>query len=535
MRAIAIINQKGGCGKTTSAINLSAVLARAGKRVILIDMDPQGHCAAGLGIPEQRIELDIGDAMLAIGQKPIDPAKLLWRAVRNLDLAPSRMKLAGLEAARGGLADMPDKERRLAQVLEKFSSDYDIAVIDCPPSIGLLTYNALACSDMVVIPVETGFFSLQGATRQVNTVKTLSKRLGVAIPVWLLPTLHDAKNTVAADLLEELHRRFKDRVAPVTIRMDQRLREAASFGQTIIDYAPGSLGSEDYGRLGVWTLEHLQTRVALPPEQREVGEHAGPIITTTHAAPVAVGAHAGTIVTTEHAKQSNGQANGHANGMGDGHAHNDAEVKPVSRAEDVARRAQEFLRRIALGRGGHGAGNGTGNGTGNGLGNTGGTTPAPAPATDYASTMTGGAESATATLTRAPAEMATPAVLPARQVLTVTTSATPAVQPIAPATQRLLGVRETSQGMLFVQPIAIKEGGAKTIAIAGSFNDWSATTHIMKRNDSLGIHELCVRLPAGKFSYRLVVDGVWQNDPHNPNTEPNPFGEVNNIGYVGQA
>jgi len=523
MRAIAIINQKGGCGKTTSAINLSAVLARAGKRVILIDMDPQGHCAAGLGIPEQRIELDIGDAMLAIGQKPIDPAKLLWRAVRNLDLAPSRMKLAGLEAARGGLADMPDKERRLAQVLEKFSSDYDIAVIDCPPSIGLLTYNALACADMVVIPVETGFFSLQGATRQVNTVKTLSKRLGVNIPVWLLPTLHDTKNTVAQDLLEELHRRFKDRVAPVTIRMDQRLREAASFGQTIIDYAPGSLGSEDYGRLGVWTLEHLQTRVALPPEQHEAGEHVGPIITTTHAAPAAAGSHVGTIVTTEHGKQTNPAANGN------GHAHNDAEVKPVSRAEDVARRAQEFLRRIALGRGGQGAGSLTGNG----MGNTSGITPAPA--ADYASTMTGGTETATATLTRAPAEMATPAVLPARQVLTVATGTTPAAQPIAPATQRLLGVRETSQGMLFVQPIAIKEGGAKTIAIAGSFNDWSATTHIMKRNDSLGIHELCIRLPAGKFSYRLVVDGVWQNDPHNPNTEPNPFGEVNNIGYVGQA
>lgn len=535
MRAIAIINQKGGCGKTTSAINLSAVLARAGKRVMLVDMDPQGHCAAGLGIPEQRIELDIGDAMLAIGQKPIDPAKLLWRAVRNMDLAPSRMKLAGLEAARGGLADLPDKERRLAQVLEKFSSDYDIAVIDCPPSIGLLTFNALACADMVVIPVETGFFSLQGATRQVNTVKTLSKRLGVNIPVWLLPTLHDTKNTVAADLLEELHRRFKDRVTPITIRMDSRLREAASFGQTIIDYAPGSAGSEDYGRLGVWTLEHLAARVALPPEQREVAtDHAAhTIYTSAHGH-----AHVGTVLTIDPAKtgtapaiqQAGQQAFGQPIQQAVGALHNDAEVKPVSRAEDVARRAQEFLRRIALGRNGpsHAShqtnGHGTNGSSDGGLTNGGGTS-----AQEYA------AAAGTATLTRAPAEMATPAVLPARQVLTMTPIEPATTQPVAPATQRLLGVRETSQGMLFVQPIAIKEGGAKTIAIAGSFNDWSATSHVMKRNDALGIHELCVRLPAGKFSYRLVVDGVWQNDPHNPNTEPNPFGEVNNIGYVGQV
>ncbi len=516
MRAIAIINQKGGCGKTTSAINLSAVLARAGKKVLLIDMDPQGHCAAGLGIPEQRIELDIGDAMLTVGSKPLDPSKLLWRVARNLDLAPARMKLAGLEAPRGGLADLPDKERRLSQVIEKFGNEYDIAVVDCPPSIGILTFNALACADMVIIPVETGFFSLQGATRQVNTVKTLSKRIGVNIPVWLLPTLHDARNTVAADLLDELNRRFNERVVSVVVRHDVRLREAASFGQSVIDYAPGSIGAEDYGRLGIWTLENLKARAALPADQIETvvagtesfigGVSLSP--TTPSPSPNKSFAHYGA-----------GHDNGGVATMAT--AENASELKPVSRAEDVARRAQEFLRRIALGR-----------------------TPSPEATSQASAAVTSalGANSSavaqvatavTATQALSPHGAETlpnnvVAIKPSRQVLRLEEE-TITHQPILPSTQRLLGLRETSQGVLFVQPMT----AGKTISIAGSFNNWSATSHVMKRNQSLGIFELCLRLPAGKFQYRIVVDGVWQNDPYNPNTEPNPFGEVNNIGYVG--
>jgi chromosome partitioning protein len=244
MRTIAILNQKGGCGKTTTAINLSAVMARMGRRVLLIDMDPQSHCALGLGVPENRIELDVTDALLNAGSpKPIDASRLLWRPVRNLDLIPSRMRLAGLEAAKGGLAEAPDREQRLKKALDPMRRQYDVAVIDCSPSIGLLTYNALVAADMVVIPVETGYFSLQGATRQAATVRTLAKRLGVTPGIWMLATMHDAGNAVATDLLDELHRRFKGRVVPLVVRRDAKLREAASFGQSIADYAPGCEGA----------------------------------------------------------------------------------------------------------------------------------------------------------------------------------------------------------------------------------------------------------------------------------------------------
>jgi chromosome partitioning protein len=231
MRTIAIINQKGGCGKTTTAINLSAMLARAGKRTLLVDLDSQSHCAAGLGIPESRVDLDIGDAMLAAGHKPIDVARLLWQPAANFDLAPSRMRLAGLEASRGGLANLADKERRLEAAIDVIGVNHDIVCIDCSPSIGLLTYNALVAADVILIPVETSFFSMQGATRQVNTVKSLSRKLGIHRQVWILPTIHDPSNPVAMDLLDELYRRFGERVIPAVIRRDAKLREAASFGQ----------------------------------------------------------------------------------------------------------------------------------------------------------------------------------------------------------------------------------------------------------------------------------------------------------------
>jgi len=254
---VAIVNQKGGCGKTTTAINLAGVLARFGERVLLVDLDPQGHCAAGLAVPEEQIETHIGDAMLAAGDpgaEPVDEGRLLWRIRKNLDLAPSAMALAGLEAARGGLADAPDRDERLARVLSRYADRYSACLIDCPPSIGLLTYNALRAADEVLIPVETGFFALHGAGRQVQTLRALAKRAGSDTPFRLLVTMHDENSSLGNELLAELKRRFGDRVAPVVVRLDRRLKDAASMGQPVIEYAPASIGAQDYSDLAAWFL-----------------------------------------------------------------------------------------------------------------------------------------------------------------------------------------------------------------------------------------------------------------------------------------
>lgn len=279
MRVIAIINQKGGCGKTTTAISLASILAKRSFKTLLVDLDPQGHCAAGLAVPESRIETDIADAMMTPEDRPIDSARLLWRVARNLDLAPSRMKVAALESPKSPLVQCEDKERKLTRAIDRIrASDptgYDVCLIDCPPSIGLLTYNALAASKEILIPVETSYFSLQGAARQIATVRSLARRLGMRVRTRLVPTLHDPESPLARDLLDELKRQFPDYVVPTYVRYDTALKEASSFGQPIDDYAPESRGALDYRDLGEWLIQHAGIDRSLEPDEYDAAELTG--------------------------------------------------------------------------------------------------------------------------------------------------------------------------------------------------------------------------------------------------------------------
>ncbi len=254
MRVLTIINQKGGCGKTTTAINLAGILSNQGWRTLLVDLDPQSHCAAGLGIPESQIEQDIADAMLSPAPESFDTEKLLWQVNAHLDLAPSRMRLAGLEASRGGLAGLNDREFRLSRFLEGMRDQYDICLVDCSPAIGLLAFNALAAATDVLIPVEVGFFSMRGAERQVNTVRSLGRRLGRAGPIWILPTLHDESHELCVEMLSQIKRHFSKRVTPVVIRRDPAAKEAASIGQIVTQHAPRSTSAFDYTRLAQWLV-----------------------------------------------------------------------------------------------------------------------------------------------------------------------------------------------------------------------------------------------------------------------------------------
>lgn len=551
MRTIAIINQKGGCGKTTTAINLAGLLARAGRRTLLVDMDPQSHCAAGLGIPEHRLDMDIGDAMLAIGDRPVDAARLLWKAGRNLDLAPSRMRLAGLEAARGGLSPLADRERRLAMVLEQFRKEYDLAIIDCSPAIGLLTFNALLAADMVLIPVETSFFSLQGATKQVNTIKTLAKRIPRPVGVWLLPTIHDGDNAVASDLLLELKRRFKERLVPVVIRRDVKLREAASFGQTIVDYDPQSTGAEDYTALATWTLD----TASMMPESggfnsfepvvggpTSLGETEAPDpalieVLPQHTSEVIPKRAVAPAEATQAAAFGRRQDAGHdatpASLLDEIRA---PEIKSVSRAEDVARRAQAFLRRMATG--------GTASvvsasvATLPGSGSDGSTTlPNPPTSTPSRGSASPGHPGAMSQGTTSPPMPSTGSVsvaaplVPANSphpTLRLIEEARLSSDTLNSATQGLLGAKSTRQGVLFVQPLTV----GKKLCIAGDFNGWSAAGTPMKKNEALGVFELCLRLEPGRYRYRIVIDGIWAADQFNEAAEMNPFGELNSIVVV---
>lgn len=514
MRTLAIINQKGGCGKTTTAINLAGVLAKAGHRTLLVDMDPQSHCAAGLAIPEARIDLDIGDAMLADPPAAFDMRRLLWRASRNLDVAPSRMKLAGLEAPRGGLAEKPGKDRRLVGVLERMAPSYDLCFIDCPPAIGLLTFNALLAADAIIVPVETSYFSLRGAAKQVNLIHRLGRRLGETPPYWLLPTIHDEASPLANDVLAELRRLFTDRVAPGWIRRDATLKEAASFGQPIIEYAPGAPGTEDYTAIAAWLIPALAALGTDRPRAPAplTAELDDAFMDSDDAVGLADAEICGKPllealdgddeygpVDAEAGPFPHSHAPVHAAAMfhaedfapPDAAVHADAPEAPAgerpSRAADLVLRARKLLQRV----------------------------------TDAGSPIPVAPPSFPTAPDLAPHPLGTSHT---RSLELLPDLAT---EPAASAV-RLLGARPTLDGLLFVQPLT---AGAR-LAIAGEFNGWSATTHPMRRNDALAVYELCVPLAPGRHEYRVVADGRWAPDPYNPVSSPNPFGQLNSVAMV---
>jgi len=267
VRTIAIVNQKGGCGKTTTAINLAGVFASKRQPTLLIDLDPQSHCAASLAIPEHDIDLHIGDALLAEPNRHIDDNRLLWRVRKHLCVAPSTIKLAGLEASHGGLANQRDRETRLKSYLDRQHDTFTWAIFDCAPSIGLLTFNALHAADLVLIPVETSFLSLHGTRRQLATIHSLARRLEKDVPFRLLPTMHDPSSESAREVLKELRDKYAKAVLPCVIRLDQKVREATSMGQPVIEYAPESWGATDFTELASEVLELRNAPVVTIPQE----------------------------------------------------------------------------------------------------------------------------------------------------------------------------------------------------------------------------------------------------------------------------
>ena len=247
MRIIAVINQKGGCGKTTTSINLAACLARLGQKTLLADLDPQGHCGVGLAVPEDQIERTIYDALIEPSDgRACKLSEVTWQIASDFDLAPSNIKLAAFEQI---FAGRPGREDRLLKAMDGVRNIYDWVVIDCPPSVGLLTFNALRAADEVLVPVETGFFSLHGLTKMMETLEMLKERCNKDILIRVLPTLYDTRTKLAREVLQELRARFRDYLMESVVNFNTKLKEAASFGQPITEYDPGSRGYKDFVNL----------------------------------------------------------------------------------------------------------------------------------------------------------------------------------------------------------------------------------------------------------------------------------------------
>ena len=254
MRTIAIINQKGGCGKTPTSINLAACMARLGHKTLLVDMDPQGHCAVGLAVPDEQVERTIYDCLI----EPADgtPARLnevVWQIATDFDLAPSNIRLAAFEQIFAGRVG---REDRLSKALDSIKNNYQWCVIDCPPSVGLITFNALRACDEVIVPVETGFFSLHGLAKMMETLDEMRERSGRDVKIRVLPTLYDTRTKLAREVLGELRAKFKDQLMESTVNFNTKLKEAASFGQPITEYDPGSRGYKDFVNLARELMGH---------------------------------------------------------------------------------------------------------------------------------------------------------------------------------------------------------------------------------------------------------------------------------------
>src|SRR6476619_4313894 len=247
MRIIAIINQKGGCGKTTTSINLAACLARLGQKTLLVDVDPQGHCGVGLAVPEDQIERTVYETLIEDSDgKAAKMNEIVWQIASDFDLAPSNIKLAAFEQV---FAGRNGREDRLTKALATASSIYKWAIIDCPPSVGLITFNALRACDEVIVPVETGFFSLHGLAKMMETLELMKDRCENQILIRVLPTLYDTRTKLAREVLSELRAKFREYLMESTVNFNTKLKEAASFGQPITEYDPGSRGYKDFANL----------------------------------------------------------------------------------------------------------------------------------------------------------------------------------------------------------------------------------------------------------------------------------------------
>ena len=464
MRTIAIINQKGGCGKTTTSINLAACLARLGHKTLLVDMDPQGHCGVGLAVPEEQIERTIYDALIEPSDgKVAKVADIVWQIASDFDLAPANLKLAGFEQV---FAGRTGREDRLTNALATVKDSYGWCIIDCPPSVGLLTFNALRACDEVIVPVETGYFSLHGLTKMMETLEMLRERCSKEIIIRVLPTLYDTRTKLAREVLTELRGKFREYLMESTVNFNTKLKEAASFGQPITEYDPGSRGYKDFVNLARELMGHSPVEVEATPTDKmsrpqELVQRAKQLAQLTNfqfgggrgftpaaTAPIAGGNGNGAAVVTS--------------------------SSPVVTVEPTRSRELDL------------------------------TPSAIAPAPQH-----------TPRISR-------PALPPEP------TAAAAASEPPARTTEQKIeefyGIKQLGNEVIF----SAHFDDASQVLIAGDFNGWNPVSPLQMTHKP-GDWRVKLPLAPGRYRYRFIVDGKWVTDPHNTYVETNQFGELNNV------
>lgn len=241
VKVIAIANQKGGVGKTTTSVNLSACLASLGKRVLLVDIDPQGNATSGFGIDKSKIKKSMYNVLV----DDIPAQEVIEKTtVENLKILPATIQLAGAEIE---LVSVMSRETKLKRTIDQIKYDYDYVLIDCPPSLGLLTINSLTAANSVLVPIQCEFYALEGLSQLMNTVALVQKNLNPILELeGVVLTMFDSRTNLSIQVVDEVKNHFNNKVYRTMIPRNVRLSEAPSHGQSIIQYDPKSKGAEMY-------------------------------------------------------------------------------------------------------------------------------------------------------------------------------------------------------------------------------------------------------------------------------------------------
>jgi len=386
-----------------------------GQRTLLVDVDPQSHCAVGLAVPEEQIEQSIYDVLISKSRnEPIRLTEILWQISDRLELAPASIDLSAFEQQMSGVAE---REGCLREILAQLKNAYDYAIIDCPPAVGLLTFNALRAATDVIVPVETGYFALHGLSRQLETLGMLCKQCNQQVNVRILASMYDIRTKMSREILAELRGHFADKMFEAIVNFNTKIKEAASFGQPICEYDSASRGQKDFSALAE---EVLSSQAKLQPRE-----------------------YTGTL---------------------------------AGQLESISATADELLQ---------------------------------------------AAKPAIKAVQTPKAERPKPAI----EAVQVPKAENPKLADTYAKLSDYYGVSQVNDAVVFVTLYP----RAKSVQIAGDFNNWQPQKTPMQKVGESGVWQTEMSLPVGKYRYRLVVDGQWQQDPYNGLTESNPFGDFNSV------
>jgi chromosome partitioning protein len=409
-------------------------------RTLLVDMDPQSHCAVGLAVPEEQIEQSVYDVLISHARgEPLRLTEILWQISERFELAPSSIDLAAFDQQMAGIVD---RESCLKLLLSKVEKEYDYVIVDCPPSVGLLTFNAIRAATDIIVPVEMGYFSLHGLSKQLETLNILSRQYSQQVNVMVLASMYDIRTKMGREILGEIRKHFSGKMFKTVVNFNTKLKEAASLGQPISEYDPASKGHKDFIHLAdelIGTDTHM---------------HKAELVNSLQAKLDSISASAEELLASVKG--------------------NKVDVRRDTRETAVA--VAEKLE----------------------------------------------AKKTVASPKARPVQATAPAA-PRQDIVEVVKEESK--KSIDEKITEFYGVSQQQDAVTFVSLYP----DAQSVCIAGDFNNWQPEKGQLEKVAQDGIWKLKLPLASGRYRYRLVVDGHWQQDPYNEHAELNPYGELNSV------